>query len=79
MWRILQQSVPDDFVLATGVQHSVREFIERADLTEMGAAIRWEGGGVDERGYDDKTGSLRITINPTFFRPAEVENTCWQC
>ena len=73
MWRILQQETPDDFVLATGEQHSVREFIERAYFIAMGNNIRWSGSGVDERGYDTGTGALRVTINPVFFRPAEVE------
>ena len=73
MWRILQQPVADDFVLATGEQHSVREFIECAYFTATGNKIRWSGTGVDECGYDAETGTLRITINPAFFRPAEVE------
>jgi GDPmannose 4,6-dehydratase len=71
MWRILQQPMPDDFVLATGEQHSVREFIECAYFIAIGNKIRWVGSGVDEQGYDGDT--LRITINPAFFRPAEVE------
>jgi GDPmannose 4,6-dehydratase len=71
MWRILQQPTPDDFILATGEQHSVREFIECAYFIATGNKIRWTGAGVDEQGYDGDT--LRITINPAFFRPAEVE------
>lgn len=74
MWRILQQPTPDDFVLATGEQHTVREFIELAYGAASGRSLRWEGTGVDERGYDAETGALRVRINPAFFRPAEVES-----
>lgn len=73
MWRILQHDKADDFVLATGKQHTVREFIECAYQIATGNGIRWEGVAVDERGYDTKTGTLRVCINPAFFRPAEVE------
>jgi GDPmannose 4,6-dehydratase len=71
MWRILQHTVADDFVLATGEQRSVREFIECAYFTAVGNTIRWTGTGIDEQGYDGDT--LRVTINPAFFRPAEVD------
>jgi GDPmannose 4,6-dehydratase len=71
MWRILQHTVADDFVLATGEQRSVREFIECAYFTAVGNTIRWTGTGIDEQGYDRDT--LRVTINPAFFRPAEVD------
>lgn len=71
MWRILQHTVADDFVLATGEQRSVREFIECAYFTAVGNTIRWTGTGIDEQGYDGNT--LRVTINPAFFRPAEVD------
>ena len=72
MWRMLQQPEPDDFVLATGEQHSVREFIEKAfALVKM--QIRWEGTGSDEKGYDATTGRLLVRISPDFYRPTEVE------
>lgn len=73
MWRILQQETADDFVLATGEQHTVREFIECAYIAASGHALRWEGSGIHERGYDAITGALRVSINAAFFRPAEVE------
>lgn len=71
MWRILQQGTPDDFVLATGETHSVREFIEVA-MKCKGRSIRWEGTGVDEVGKDE-TGRVIIRINPEFYRPTEVD------
>lgn len=70
MWKILQQDTPRDFVLATGETHSVREFIEEA-FQCVGKTIRWEGNGVDERGYDEER--LVVRINPDFYRPAEVD------
>lgn len=70
MWRILQHETPVDFVLATGETHSVREFIEEA-FQSIGKAIRWEGTGVDERGYDGER--LVVRVNPDFYRPAEVD------
>ncbi len=73
MWRMLQQDKPEDFVLASGEQHSVREFIEIAYYTAVGSHLRWGGEGVDEKGYDFLTGELRVTVNPEFFRPAEVQ------
>jgi GDPmannose 4,6-dehydratase len=72
MWRMLQQPEPDDYVLATGEQHSVREFIVKAfALVKM--PIRWEGTGVNEKGYDAVTGKLLVRISPDFYRPTEVE------
>ncbi|GAB2490322.1 GDP-mannose 4,6-dehydratase [Arenimonas alkanexedens] len=71
-WLMLQQEQPEDFVIATGVQHSVREFIEEA-ATELGIAITWQGEGVDERGYDAK-GRCIISVDARYFRPAEVES-----
>jgi len=72
MWRILQQDVPDDYVLATGETHSVREFIELA-FAEIGRKIVWKGKGVDEKGLDSKTGDVLVEIDPTYFRPTEVD------
>ncbi len=72
MWRIVQQATPDDYVLATGETHSVREFVERA-FAETGVAIRWQGKGVQEQGVDDATGRVRVEIDPRYFRPTEVE------
>jgi GDPmannose 4,6-dehydratase len=72
MWRILQASNPDDFVLATGEMHTVKEFIEKA-FGLKGFDIKWKGSGVNEIGYDEKTGRELIFIDPKYFRPAEVE------
>ncbi len=71
-WLMLQQQQPEDFVVATGEQHSVREFVEAAGH-ELGMRIHWSGGGVDERGTDGKTGRTVVRIDPRYFRPAEVE------
>jgi GDPmannose 4,6-dehydratase len=72
MWLILQQDTPDDFVLATGEMHSVREFIEKA-FAMKDFEIEWKGEGVDEVGIDKKTGRVLVKIDPKYFRPAEVE------
>jgi GDPmannose 4,6-dehydratase len=72
MWLMLQQDKPDDFVLATGEMHSVKEFIEEA-FRLKGFEIKWKGEGVKEIGYDEKTGKELIFIDPKYFRPAEVE------
>lgn len=71
-WLMLQQEEPEDFVIATGEQHSVREFIERA-CAQLDMKIRWSGQGVDEKGYDD-TGRCLVAIDPRYFRPAEVDS-----
>lgn len=71
-WLMLQQDKPEDFVIATGEQHSVREFVEVA-ANEIGITIRWKGDGVDEKGYDVATGSCVVAIDPRYFRPTEVE------
>lgn len=71
MWRILQQDEPNDYVLATGETHSIREFCELA-FEEIGTTITWQGEGTDEVGVDGE-GITRIKINPDFFRPAEVD------
>ena len=72
MWLMLQQKAPGDYVLATNETHTVRQFVEAAFL-ELGITIRWEGSGVNEKGYDSKTGKLLVDVNPEFYRPAEVE------
>jgi GDPmannose 4,6-dehydratase len=72
MWLMLQQDEPDDYVVATGVQYSVREFVEEA-APYFGMKIAWEGEGLDEVGYDVQTGNKVIIVNPKYFRPAEVE------
>jgi len=71
MWRILQQDKPDDYVLATGEMHSVREFVECA-FAEVDIRIRWQGKGVDEKGIDAATGRVLVQIDPRYFRPTEV-------
>jgi len=72
MWRILQQDTPEDYVLATGETHSIREFCEAA-FGEINIAIEWRGLGAEEVGVDTKTGKTLIKINPEFFRPSEVD------
>ncbi|MGL4963226.1 MAG: GDP-mannose 4,6-dehydratase [Inquilinus sp.] len=72
MWRIVQQDVPDDYVLATGETHTVREFVELAFRT-AGRDIEWIGTGVDEKGLDARTGMPLIEIDPRYFRPTEVD------
>ena len=71
-WLMLQQAQAEDFVIATGEQHSVREFAERAALV-LGMRLEWRGEGVEERGIDVKTGRTLIKIDPRYFRPTEVE------
>lgn len=72
MWMILQQEIPDDYVLATGEMHSVRQFVELA-FAQTGREIIWKGTGVDEVGVDPKTGRELVKIDPRYFRPSEVE------
>ena len=72
MWRMMQQPEPDDYVLATGHAHSVREFVEAA-FAHAGRKILWRGREVDEEGIDDKTGDVLVKIDPRYFRPTEVE------
>ncbi|MBS3649438.1 GDP-mannose 4,6-dehydratase [Pseudaminobacter sp. 19-2017] len=72
MWRILQHHEPDDFVLATGETHPVREFVELA-FSEAGRTIVWEGTGVDEVGRDSRTGKVLVRVDPRYFRPTEVD------
>ena len=71
-WMMLQQDVADDFVIATGVQYSVRDFVNAA-VKELGMSIRWEGKGVDEKGYCEETGNCIVAVDPRYFRPTEVE------
>ena len=73
MWLIMQQEKPEDFVIATGVQHTVRDFTEKA-FAANGIQIRWEGAGVDEKGYDAATGKMLVCVNPQWFRPTDVDN-----
>lgn len=73
MWLILQHDTPEDFVIATGEQHTVRDFTERA-FKHVGIELRWEGVGVDEKGYDKKTGKMLVCVNPKWFRPTDVDN-----
>ncbi|MEK9970500.1 MAG: GDP-mannose 4,6-dehydratase, partial [Ferrovibrio sp.] len=72
MWMILQQDKPDDFVLATGEVHSVREFVELA-FRRIDRTIQWDGKGVDEKGYCAKTGDIVVAIDPEYYRPTEVD------
>ena len=72
MWLMLQQDDPDDFVIATGETHSVREFVELV-FGEVGIEIEWRGEGVNEVGVDVATGAVLIEIDPRYYRPTEVE------
>ena len=72
MWLMLQQPEPDDFVLATGESHSVREFVERA-LAQIGRSVVWRGQGIDEVGVDAKSGDILVKVDPRYFRPTEVD------
>lgn len=72
MWLILQQDEPEDFVIASGEMHTVREFCTMA-FHEAGIELRWEGSGVEEKGIDTATGRVLVEVDPRFFRPAEVE------
>lgn len=73
MWLILQHDEPEDFVIATGVQHTVRDFTEKTFMAN-GIELRWEGEGVNEKGYDKATGKMLVCVNPTWFRPTDVDN-----
>jgi GDPmannose 4,6-dehydratase len=72
MWLMMQQPEPDDYVIATGESHSVRDFAEAA-LNEAGFELEWLGRGVDEKGVDKKTGRTLVRVDPKFFRPSEVD------
>ena len=73
MWLMLQQDTPDDFVIATGVQHTVREFTEKA-FAANGITLRFEGKGLEEKGYDANSGKMLVCVNPQWFRPTDVDN-----
>ena len=73
MWMILQHDTPEDFVIATGEQHTVRDFTEKA-FAANGITIRWEGEGINEKGYDAETGKMLVCVNPQWFRPTDVDN-----
>ncbi|MBV5339787.1 MAG: GDP-mannose 4,6-dehydratase [Deltaproteobacteria bacterium] len=72
MWRMLQQEQPDDYVLATGETHSVREFIDFT-FKELDIAVEWKGEGVDEKGLDPVSGKVLVAVDPNYYRPTEVE------
>jgi GDPmannose 4,6-dehydratase len=72
MWLILQQDTPDDYVLATGESHSVREFVEKA-FGHIGRTIVWRGRGIEEKGVDKSTGEALVEVDPRYFRPTEVD------
>ena len=71
-WLMLQQDKPEDFVIATGVQYSVRDFVIAA-ANEIGLSIRWDGSGIQEKGYD-ASGKCVVAVDPRYFRPTEVES-----
>src|SRR6266699_110537 len=72
MWLIVQQPEPDDYVLATGESHSIREFVEKA-FARVGRRLEWQGKGVDEKGIDAATGRVLVKVDPRYFRPTEVD------
>ena len=73
MWLMLQHDTPEDFVIATGEQHTVRDFTEKA-FAANGITLRWEGEGLQEKGYDTATNKMLVCINPAWFRPTDVDN-----
>lgn len=73
MWLILQHGIPDDYIIATGIQHSVRDFAKRA-FKENGISLRFEGEGINEKAYDMKSGKMMICVNPSLYRPTDVES-----
>jgi GDPmannose 4,6-dehydratase len=72
MWMMLQQDEPDDYILATGEKHSVREFVKKA-FGIVGKEIAWQGSGVDEKGLDVRSGRVLVEVDPRYFRPTEVD------
>ena len=72
MWRILQQEKADDFVLATGETHTIREFVDKS-FSELDMELEWEGDGIDTRGIEKKTGLVRVNVDARYFRPTEVD------
>ncbi len=77
-WLMLQQAAPEDFVIATGKQYSVRDFINRV-ATCLDISLRWQGTGIEEKGYDRVTGQCMIIVDPRYFRPTEVESLLGDC
>lgn len=75
MWRMLQHDVPEDFVIATGVQHTVREFATHAFAYD-GIELDWQGTGIDEKGIDRATGKVLVEVNEAWYRPTDVDNLC---
>lgn len=75
MWLVLQQDEPDDYVIATGEQHTVRGFAERA-FAYAGIELEWRGSGLQEQGVDKKNGNVVVAVNPAFYRPTDVVNLC---
>ena len=73
MWLMLQHNEPDDFVIATGIQHTVRDFTEKV-FAENGIELKWEGEGINEKGIDTATGNIVVRVNPKWFRPTDVDN-----
>lgn len=73
MWLILQQDKPDDYVIATGVQHTVRDFCTLA-FSYVGIELEWKGNGLEEKGYDKKTGKVLVVVSPKYYRPTDVVN-----
>lgn len=73
MWLIMQHDIPEDFVIATGKQHTVRDFTEKAFMAN-GIELSWEGNGINEKGYDKVTGKMLVCVNPEWFRPTDVDN-----
>lgn len=73
MWMMLQHDIPEDFVIATGEQHTVRDFTEKA-FKANGIELRWEGNGADEKGYDKATGKMLVCVNAAWLRPTDVDN-----
>jgi GDPmannose 4,6-dehydratase len=71
MWLMLQQNIPQDFVIATGEMHSIREFVEKA-FKHIGKTIIWEGKGLNEVGKEESTNVVRVKVNAKYFRPTEV-------
>ena len=75
MWMILQQDKPEDFVIATGEQHTVRDFTQKA-FAAVGIELRFEGTGIEEKGIDVKSGRVLVEVNEAWFRPTDVDNLC---
>lgn len=73
MWRILQYGIPDDYIIATGIQHSVRDFAKRV-FKQNGINLRFEGEGINEKAYDIRSGRMMICVNPSLYRPTDVES-----